>query len=263
MRSIVPSKKVISTTYGHGNALETDEEFNELFVNVGKRTYERTQSQLSHVNSDQEASRYNAVHEHLFRPDTVVMNTVILTLKRLKNTSSVGSDGISLQHIRDSLPVIDHYLTTIINTSIVTGNFPSAWKHATVTSIFKSSDRNDVNNYRSISLLPVLSNVLEKIVVQQLSAFLESNQILSKTQHGFIPQLSTETALITLTNKLYSNMDNKKLSLVTLLGLSKAFASVHHVTLLEKLTKAQEDTFWFSHYLKDRSQMVQISNATS
>ncbi len=74
----MPSKKVINNTYGHGNALEKAEEFNELFVNVGKRTYERIQSQLSHVNSDQEASRYNAVHEHLFRPEPVDMNTVIL-----------------------------------------------------------------------------------------------------------------------------------------------------------------------------------------
>ncbi len=197
------------------------EEFNELFVNVGKRTYERTQS-LSHVNSDQEASRYNAVHEHLSRPEPVDMTTVILILKRLKNTNSVGSDSISLQHLRDSLPVIVHYLTTIINTSIVTGNFPSAWKHGTVTPIFKSDDRNNVNNYRPISLLPILSKVLKKIVAQQLSAFHESKQILSKTQHGFRPQLSTETVLLTLTNKLYSNMDNKKLSLVTLLDLSKA-----------------------------------------
>ncbi len=69
---------------------------------------------------------------------------------------------------------------------------------------------------------------------KQLSAFLESNQILSKTPHGFRPQLTTETALITLTNNLYSNMDNEKLSLVTLLDLSKAFDSVHHATLLKK-----------------------------
>ncbi len=111
--------------------------------------------------------------------------------------------------------------------------------------------------------MPILSKILEKIVAQQLSAFLESKRTLSRTQHGFRPQLSAETALITLTNKLYSNMDNKKLSLVTLQDLSKAFDSVHHVALLEKLIKFQVDTFWFSHYLKDRSQMVKISNTTS
>ncbi len=113
----MPSKKVINNTYGHGNALEKAEEFNELFVNVGKRTYERTQSQLSHVNSDQEVSHYNTVYAHFFRPEPVDTNTVILTLKHFKNTNSVGSDGISLKHLRDSLPVTVHYLTTIINTT--------------------------------------------------------------------------------------------------------------------------------------------------
>ncbi len=76
----------------------------------------------------------------------------------------------------------------------------------------------------------------KKNFAQQLGAFLENNQILSKTQHGFRPQFSKEIALITHTNKLYSNMNNKKLPLLTLLDLSKAFDSVHHFTLLEKLT---------------------------
>ncbi len=150
IKNIVPSIKVINNSSEYDNALEKAEEFNELFVNVGKRTYERKQSQLSYVNSTQEAQRYNEVHEHLFWPEPVDMNTVILTIKHLKHTNSVGSDGISLQHLRDSLPVIVHYLTTIINTSIVTGNFPSAWKHATVTPFFKSGDSHNVNNYRPI-----------------------------------------------------------------------------------------------------------------
>ncbi len=248
----MPCKKIINNTYGHGNALDKAVELNELFVNVGKRTYERTQSHLNHINTDQNRSHHNAVHEHLFRPQPVDTNTVILTVKHLKNTNSVGTDGISLQHLRHSLPPTVHYLTTIINTSIVAGNAASAWKHAMVTLIFKSGDRKNVNNYRPISLLPVLSITFEKIVAQQLSAFLESNRNLSKTQHGFRAQLSIETALIISTKKLYSNMDNKKLSLVTLLDLSKAFDRVHHVTLLEKLIKVQEDTFRFSHYLRQK-----------
>ncbi len=86
----MPSKKVINNTCGHGNTLEKVEELNELFVNVGKRSYEKTQSQLDYVNSNQEASRYNSAHEHLFRPEPVDANTVILPIKHLKNTNSVG-----------------------------------------------------------------------------------------------------------------------------------------------------------------------------
>ncbi len=203
----MPSKKDINSSYGSGNDLEQAEELYELFANVGNRTYEKTQSQVNRTNSDQEASRHNEVQEHFFRPAPVDMNTVIIIIKHLKNTNAVGSDGTSLRHIRDSLPVIIHYLTTIINSSFVTGKFPSAWKYATITPIFKSGDRSDVSNYRPISLLPILSKGLGKLVVHQLTAFLQSKEILSKNQHDFRPQLSTETAITTLTNTLYSNMD--------------------------------------------------------
>ncbi len=238
----MPAKKDINNSYGPDNDLEKAEELNELFANVGNRMYERTQRQVNRTKSDQEASRYNEVQEHFFRPAPVDMNTAILNIKHLKKHQSCGSDAISLPHIRDSLTVIIHYLT-IINTSIVTGNLFSAWKHATVTPIFKSGDRSDVGNYRPISLLPILSKVFEKVVAQQHTALLQSKEIFSKYQHGFRPQLSTKTALTTLPTTLYSNMDNKKVSLLTLLDLSRDFYSEHHVTLLEKLVKTQVSPF--------------------
>lgn len=86
-----------------------------------------------------------------------------------------------------------------------------------------------------------MSKVSEQIVTRQLTAFLHSEQILSKSQHEFSSKLSTETALTMFRNKLYSNIDNRKLLLVTLLDLSKVFDSVHHNTPLENLTKAQVD----------------------
>ena len=103
----------------------------------------------------------------------------------------------------------------------------------------------------------------KKIVAQQLTTFLHSKGMLLKSQHGFRPKLSTETALITVTNLLYSNMDNKKPSLVTLLDLSKPFDSIHHNTLMQKLAKAQIDNFWLNHSLKDRNQITKINSTSS
>ena len=264
MGNIIPSKGNAGNDFGHTDDTIKAEELNEAFVNVGKRTFEKTLTELNNVNDKQGTlNRDNTVYTQLFRPEPVDANTVILTIKHLKNTNSTGSDGISLRHIRDSLPVTIEYITTIINTSIVTGKFPSLWKNATVTPIYKHGDRNDVNNFRPISLLPILSKILEKIVAQQLNNFLESNKVLSTSQHGFRPRLSTETALTTVSNKLYSNIDKKKLSLVTLLDLSKAFDSVHHDTLLRKLTRAKVDNFWFNDYLKNRSQQVKINTKMS
>ncbi len=106
-----------------------------------------------------------------------------------------------------------------MNTSIVIGIFLTAWKFSIVVPIPKTGDVNDPSNYRPISLLPVLSKLLEKIVSSQLIQHLESNHLLSNTQHGFRPKSSTTSALLTLTMTLYFNMDNKKVSLRFIKGL--------------------------------------------
>ncbi len=112
----------------------------------------------------------------IFRQQPVDVETVILTIKSLNETRGFGSDGISLKFIKDSLYVTAFYLTCIINTSIITGMFPS-WKHALVVPLFKSGDTNYLNNYGPISLLLILSKILEKIVACQLIQFLERNKL--------------------------------------------------------------------------------------
>ena len=191
--------------------------------------------QSSHLSSSNLVLTKCSRSEETFRPKPVDTNTIILTIKSLNETRSIGSDGIALKFIKDALCIVAFYLTCIINTSIVTGVFPQAWKHANVIPLFKTGDINNVSNYRPISLLPVLSKILEKIVSNQLLYFLEENNYISNCQHGFRPKLSTETALTVITDKIYHNMDNKKISLLTLCDLSKAFDSVSYSILLKKI----------------------------
>ncbi len=114
-----------------------------------------------------------------------------------------------MKFIKDALYVIAFYLTCIVNTSIVTGIVPTAWKHTLIIPLFKSGDVNDFNNFRPVSLLLIISKVLEKIVSNQLTNFLETMKLLSNSEHGFRPQLSTETALTVITDEIYNNMDSK------------------------------------------------------
>ncbi len=176
---------------------------------------------------------------------------------------SFGSDKISLRFIKDSMFVIVFYLTVIINTSVSTGRFPTSWKHATVTLLFKSGDKSNTSNYRPISLLPIFSKILDKIVASQLTTFLDSKNILAVNQHGFRSKLSTETALTVITDNLYDNMDKRQISLLTLCDLSKAFDSVNHLLLLKKLIKINIDTHWFDSYLSNRTQSVRLNNTVS
>ena len=198
-----------------------------------------------------------------FRPQPVDINTTILTLKSLNETRSVGSDGISFKFIKDSLYFTAFYLTIIINTSIVTGIFPQAWKHALVIPLLKKGDPSNVSNYRPISLLPIASKVLEKIISNQLLNFLETNAALSNCQHGFRPCLSTESALTVITDAIFSNMDDRKISLLTLCDLSKAFDSVSHSILLRKCAKLNIDSYWFKSYLANRTQSVKLKTVVS
>ncbi len=211
IREIVPSSK----NNTNGQIFDADvskvNEYNLHVGNVGKNTYERTQEILHGANvSNLRHENVILGNDNTLRPQPVDTETIILTVKNLNETRAVGSDGVPLRFIKDSLYVVAFYITCIINTSIVTGIFPTAWKHALVVPIFKSGDTHDLGNFRPISLLPIISKILEKVVSVQLTQFLESNKLLSNTQHGFRPKLSTETALTVITDQIYSNMHTKK-----------------------------------------------------
>ena len=138
----------------------------------------------------------------------------LILVRDLRDMNSVGIDDTSLRFVRDSLPVMAVYYTVIINTSIVTGKYPPLWKHHLINSAFKSGDFDEVGNFRPIALLPVLSKILEKVVAMQLMDHLKSNNLLSNTQHGFCPKLSTETALLDVTNTIYDNNEDNLLTMM-------------------------------------------------
>ncbi len=178
-----------------------------------------------------------------FRPQPIDVNTVILAVKQLNNTNCVGSDEIPLKFVRYSLCILAPYLSCIINTSNVTGEFPDSWKHATVVPVFKYDDADKVNYFRPIYLLSDIYKILEKIIASQLTDYSETKRLLSNTQNGFRPRLSTETALTVIKDNIYNNMDKRIISLLTLCDLSKAFDSVNHQVLLRKCLNIKVDSF--------------------
>ena len=219
-------------------------DFNEYFANIGKNMYEKSQNDIHLINqppSDQPPSVRTNIDN--FRPHPIDLVTLILIIKELKPTNSCGSDGIQFRFLIDSLPVTIFYILVIVNTSIVTGIYPDPWKCPIVAPIYKSGDTENVENYRPVSLLCIISKILENVVAIQLIDFLEKNRLLCNEQHGFRPSLSTETALLKIKNKIYENIENKKISLLLLLDLSKAFDSVHHRILMTKLAKVNIDSF--------------------
>ena len=102
-------------------------------------------------------------------------------------------------------------LTRIINKSINEGRFPNKWKESIVCPILKKGDKKDTQNYRPISCLVTASKVLEKIVCEQFTRFLETNKLLPENQHGFRAKRSTVTALTAMQKEWTKNSEDKTL----------------------------------------------------
>lgn len=262
VRDIIPSKKV-NVNVNVEDPLSTAEKFNSFFAEVGKNVFDEVCQRRDSVRRSPLLSENLSLSNPPFRPKPVSVELVIKTVLNIKTKNSYGSDGISSRFLKDSLPVLAFYLTVIINTSIVTGKVPIKWKHAIVSPLYKSGDQNDPSNYRPISLLCIMSKVLEKVVADQLYEYLSINRLLSNTQHGFRKQLSTETALNNMHEQLYENIDKNRISLLSLCDLSKAFDSVSHHILFEKMNSLNIDNFWFVNYLSDRTQSVKIQGHIS
>ena len=154
-------------------------DFNGYFANIGKNMYEKSQNDNHLINqplSDQPPSIMTNIDDFRLHPIDLV--TLILIVKELKPTNSCGSDGIQFRFLIASLPITIFYILMIVNTSIVTGTYPDPWKCPIVTPIYKSGDTKNVENYRPVSLLCIISKILEKVVAIQLIDFLETNQVI-------------------------------------------------------------------------------------
>ena len=161
---------------------------------------------------------------------------VFSLLNKLNVSKATGLDMISARLIRECADLICIPICNIFNQSISLGIFPDDWKCARVTPLFKVGDRNDVNNYRPISVISVVAKVFERIVYDQLYAYLEEHSIICKYQSGFRSTHSTATALLEATDTWAYNIDRGKINAVVFLDLKKAFDTVDHKILLSELT---------------------------
>ena len=114
--------------------------------------------------------------------------------------------------------------------------FPSKWKTAAVTPIFKKGNRANTSNYRLIYILSFISNIFKRLIDKQLHAFIEENAVLSRHQHGFRRHHSCQIELLSLTTNTLKNRQAKQHTVITSLDYSKAFNSPSYQILLNKLS---------------------------
>ncbi|CAK1602596.1 unnamed protein product [Parnassius mnemosyne] len=136
------------------------------------------------------------------------------------SSNAAGSDNISRNMIVPLLDVITPIITYLLNACVSSSKFPQAWKSAHIIPLPKKSNPVNLSDFRPISILPFLSKVLEKLICQQLTLFLNKHNLLNSLQSGFRPGHSTATALIKVTDDIRWGMDNKQLTVMTLLDFT-------------------------------------------
>ena len=177
--------------------------------------------------------------------------------------SAAGWDDLKstmIKHIKESITTT---LVHICNRSFETGIFPSELKIANVVPIYKSGDEMVFSNYRSVSVLPVFSKLLERLVYNRLISHINDNKLLYEYQFGFQKGKSTYLAIMMLVDKITEALDQGECVVGVFLDFSKAFDTVDHNILSQKLHKygiCGFELLWFEDYLSNRMQYVTYNN---
>lgn len=180
---------------------------------------------------------------------------------------SIGDDLIPLNILKISLPVTLPLITNLMNYCITCCEFPEAWKVAKVIPIEKVDNPTTENEFRPISILCALSKIFESILSKQLKEYLSNNNLLCPLQSGYRKSCSTVTALIKVENDIREALDKKMVTAMALLDFSKAFDTISHSLLCDKLKhNFKLDSLsvgLLNSYLSRRSQYVYFNNTTS
>ena len=187
-------------------------------------------------------------------------------ITELPSKHSSGVDNISNVLLQELAGSLCKPLCLITNSSMQSGVFPDLMKLAQVIPLYKGKSREFETNYRPISLLTTMSKIVEKIVYTRVYKFLTSTGQISESQYGFRSNHSCEHAVAHVIGSILKNLENKKSTISVMLDLSKAFDTIEHSIMLQKLELFGVRGVclkWFKSYLENRHMRVKCKITTS
>lgn len=242
--------------------------FNDYFSTIaGNLVSKLPSSSLTKVNTaTQTFYAEKGVIPGSFSFSVVGEGEVLKILLGIGRKKATGLDSLPARFISDGSRQIAWPLTHIINLSIHLSKVPREFKLARIVPLHKKNCKTEVGNYRPVSILPVISKVLERVVYNQFETYLSDHSLLYQFQSGFRAGYSTDSCLIHLTDYIRLQVDGGKYAGMVLLDLQKAFDTVNHDILLMKLDALGLDdraVAWFRSYLAERNQRVYINGTLS
>ena len=235
--------------------------FNDYFTSIGP-----TLSNAIPQTNKSHKSYLDKVIQSKFSFSQTSNSEIIKIIDTFLPKTSSGIDGLSMKILKMIKNTIVDSLTLIINQSLNTGIFPENLKKAKVLPLFKKGDAHIIDNYRPISLLPAISKIFERVVFCRLYEYFDQEKLLYISQYGFRKCHSTEYACLEFLDKIIFDLDKKKTPISIFLDLSKAFDTINHQILLDKLKYYGVDGIclnWFHSYLSNRIQSVYINDVNS
>ena len=224
-------KNILYNNILYDNDADIAEVFNSFFCSIGSNLDSQIPASsinpLSYINSNISSS---------FFLQPVSAFEVTYHIRSLKN-SKEDIDSISVSILKENSEFLSFFIADLINCSFLAGKFPKCLKRAVVLPLFKKGETTDISNYRPISKLSPFSKIFEKCIKTRIVQYFCDFGIINPNQFGFQSNISTQDALIYLTEKMYQNLNNFSSTLAVYIDFSKAFDTVNRSILLAKLQK--------------------------
>jgi hypothetical protein len=257
-----PIQQIVINNVPITDSLQMANSFNEFFSSVASKIAQDI------VPTDRPPDR--TVNDNIplfsFSNDPLTSGEIIDCINSLQKKRTPDVNGISVDFVSKFALTLSQPLQHIFSLSLTTGIVPSQLKIAKVIPVFKSGDRTAMDNYRPISLLNTFSKILERVVHNRLSAFLNFNNLLSNSQYGFRKEHSTIHPLTKFLNFITRAFNDREHCVAIFCDLRKAFDTVDHKILLTKLYNIGvqgQELKWFENYLAGRNQFVVINGKSS
>ena len=257
INDLMPNKKnsnriqILDDSNTPFNLNEMPDIINTFFNQVGKN------------NPTEPSFPIGPIPEQNFNLQTVTVNQVTELIEKINTNKSSSIKNLPSKLLKEGFLMIPNILTFLFNKIIINSTIPDNWKKATIIPIKKTTNCTSPSDLRPISLLPLPSKLLEKLIYNQVIKHLIQNKYLDPNQFGFQKNKSTITTLTEFTDDIYTAIENNNLTASIFIDFTKAFDRINHKILLEKLkffAFSDPTLKFFENYLSNRTQITLVNN---